>query len=41
MFVAMDSETKLVPCYRVGKRTSENAWYFTKNYRNGSLIASN
>ena len=22
VFVAMDSETKLVPCYRVGKRTS-------------------
>lgn len=28
VFVAMDSETKLVPCFRVGKRSAENAWYF-------------
>jgi len=31
VFVAMDSETKLVPCYRVGKRTSENAWFFIQD----------
>jgi IS1 family transposase len=28
VFVAMDSETKLVPCFRVGKRNAVNAWYF-------------
>jgi IS1 family transposase len=28
VFVAMDSETKLVPCFRVGKRSSVNAYYF-------------
>jgi IS1 family transposase len=28
VFVAMDSETKLVPCFRVGKRSSVNAYWF-------------
>jgi IS1 family transposase len=28
VFVAMDSESKLIPCFRVGKRNSTNAWYF-------------
>ena len=28
VFVAMDSESKVIPCFRVGKRSSENAWYF-------------
>ena len=28
VFVAMDSESKLIPCFRVGKRNSANAWYF-------------
>lgn len=28
VFVAMDSETKLVPCFRVGKRSSANAYWF-------------
>ena len=27
-FIALDSQTKLVPCYRVGKRTSKNATSF-------------
>jgi len=31
VFVALDSETKLVPCFRVGKRTPENAWYFIQD----------
>jgi IS1 family transposase len=31
VFVAMDSETKLVPCYRVGKRNATNAWYFVRD----------
>jgi len=31
VFVAMDSETKLVPCYRVGKRTAETTWYFVRD----------
>jgi IS1 family transposase len=26
--VAMDSETKLIPCFRVGKRNLTNTWYF-------------
>jgi hypothetical protein len=26
VFVAMDSETKLVPCFRLGKRNAENTW---------------
>src|SRR6266571_643809 len=31
VFVAMDSETKLIPCFRVGKRNAENAWYFVRD----------
>jgi IS1 family transposase len=31
VFVAMDSETKLVPCFRVGKRNAENTWYFVQD----------
>lgn len=33
VFVAMDSETKLVPCFMVGKRTSENAHTFMSEIR--------
>jgi IS1 family transposase len=28
VFVAMDSESKIIPCFRVGKRSTTNAWYF-------------
>ena len=31
VFVSMDSETKLVPNFRVGKRNAANAWYFVQN----------
>ena len=31
VFVAMDSETKLVPCFRVGKRDFTNTWYFVRD----------
>jgi IS1 family transposase len=31
VFVAMDSESKLVPCYRVGKRNATNTWYFVQD----------
>lgn len=31
VFVAMDSETKLIPCFRVGKRNATNAWYFVQD----------
>jgi IS1 family transposase len=31
VFVAMDSETKLVPCFRVGKRNAANTWYFIRD----------
>ena len=31
VFVAMDAETKLVPCFRVGKRNAVNAWYFVQD----------
>jgi IS1 family transposase len=31
VFVAMDSETKLIPCFRVGKRNAANAWYFVSD----------
>jgi IS1 family transposase len=31
VFVAMDPETKLVPCFRVGKRNAENTWYFVRD----------
>jgi IS1 family transposase len=31
VFVAMDSETKLVPCFRVGKRDFANTWYFVQD----------
>jgi IS1 family transposase len=28
VFVAMDSESKIIVCFRVGKRSTTNAWYF-------------
>jgi len=31
VFVAMDSETKLVPSFRVGKRNAANAWHFMQD----------
>ncbi len=31
VFVAMDSETKLIPSFRIGKRNAENAWYFMRD----------
>jgi hypothetical protein len=31
MYVAMDSETKLIPCFRVGKRNFTNTWYFVQD----------
>ena len=31
VFVAMDSETKLIPSFRVGKRTAATAWYFMQD----------
>jgi IS1 family transposase len=31
VFVALDAETKLVPCFRVGKRSAENTWYFVRD----------
>jgi IS1 family transposase len=31
VFVAMDSETKLVPCFRFGKRNAENTWHFVQD----------
>jgi IS1 family transposase len=31
VFVAMDSESKLIPCFRVGKRNAANAWYFVQD----------
>jgi IS1 family transposase len=31
VFVAMDSETKLIPCFRVGKRNAENTWFFIQD----------
>jgi IS1 family transposase len=31
VFVAMDSETKLVPCFRVGKRNAANTYYFVQD----------
>jgi transposase-like protein len=31
VFVAMDSETKLIPSFRVGKRNAETAWYFMRD----------
>ena len=31
VFVAMDSETKLVPCFRVGKRNAANTWHFVQD----------
>ena len=31
VFVAMDSETKLIPCFRVGKRDSITTWYFIQD----------
>lgn len=34
-FVAIDADTKLVPAYRVGKRTREHAISFITTFRNG------
>src|SRR5260370_1640202 len=31
VFVAMDSETKLVPSFRIGKRNAANTWYFVQD----------
>jgi IS1 family transposase len=31
VFVSMDSETKLIPNFRVGKRNATNAWYFVQD----------
>jgi IS1 family transposase len=31
VFVAMDSETKLIPCFRVGKRNTTNTYYFVRD----------
>jgi IS1 family transposase len=31
VFVAMDSETKLIPSFRVGKRNSANTWHFVQD----------
>lgn len=31
VFVAMDSETKLIPCFRIGKRNAGNTWYFMQD----------
>jgi IS1 family transposase len=31
VFVAMDSETKLIPSFRVGKRNASNTWYFVQD----------
>lgn len=31
VFVAMDSETKLVPSFRVGKRNAANTWHFVQD----------
>ena len=30
-FVALDSDTKLIPCFRLGKRNSETAFFFMKD----------
>ncbi|MBF8267362.1 MAG: uncharacterized protein HW388_870 [Dehalococcoidia bacterium] len=32
-WTAIDSETKLVPCWHVGKRDGRDAWYFISNLR--------
>ncbi|HZP31955.1 MAG TPA: IS1 family transposase [Candidatus Acidoferrales bacterium] len=31
VFVAMDAESKLIPSFRIGKRSAENAWYFMRD----------
>ena len=31
VFIAMDAESKLVPSFRVGKRSAENAWLFMRD----------
>ena len=31
VFVAMDSETKLVPSFRIGKRNAANTWHFVRD----------
>jgi IS1 family transposase len=31
VFVAMDSETKLIPCFLVGKRSTASAWHFVQD----------
>jgi IS1 family transposase len=33
VFVAMDSETKLIPSFRVGKRNAETTWHFVQDLR--------
>ena len=33
VFVAMDSESKLIPSFRVGKRNAENTWYFVQDLK--------
>jgi IS1 family transposase len=34
VFVAMDSESKVIPCFFVGKRSASSAWYFMKDLEN-------
>jgi IS1 family transposase len=31
VFIAMDPESKLIPCFRIGKRNAENAWHFMQD----------
>lgn len=31
VFIAMDSESKLIPCFMVGKRNAGVAWYFVQD----------
>ncbi len=38
VFVAMDSESKLIPSYRIGKRNSANTWHFMQDLQ--SRLAS-
>ena len=33
VFVALDPDTKLIPCFEVGKRNTETAWSFAKRLR--------
>lgn len=34
VFVSMDSESKLIPNFRVGKRNAQTAWYFVQDLEN-------